>query len=371
MVARLAAKAIHARDMLDGMEPITHLMTGACLARAGFNRKAAYATVAMVLAAEAPDLDTLWSIDGPIAAFQHHRGWTHTFVGLPVEAAIVVGTIWLVHRWRNRRDEGPTADGNTHGRAPVRWGRLYCFALIALLSHLLLDWTNNYGLRPFFPFNPRWYAGSFVFIFEPVMFLLLLIALVAPSLFGLINSEVGARRPAYRGRGWAIFALVAIVALWGWRAAEHQKAVQLAMAGDYGAEVLRVSASPYPVNPFRWHAVVETPRTYHLATIDTFNDVAAIGGQGDILYKPPTTLATLVAKRSWLGRVYLDWSSWPIVTDTGINPEGLTTVTFHDPRFMYDTSFMQGREDPPLAGEVYVNDDRRVVRMEMDGHIQR
>ena len=28
------------------MEPITHLMTGACLARAGFNRKAAYATVA-------------------------------------------------------------------------------------------------------------------------------------------------------------------------------------------------------------------------------------------------------------------------------------------------------------------------------------
>ena len=34
---------------------------------------------------------------------------------------------------------------------------------------LLLDWTNNYGLRPFFPFNPRWYAGSFVFIAEPVM----------------------------------------------------------------------------------------------------------------------------------------------------------------------------------------------------------
>ena len=33
------------------MEPITHFMTGACLARAGFNRKAAYATLAMTLAA--------------------------------------------------------------------------------------------------------------------------------------------------------------------------------------------------------------------------------------------------------------------------------------------------------------------------------
>lgn len=56
------------------MEPVTHLLTGACLARAGFNRKAAYATLAMVLAAEVPDLDMLWAIKGPVAAFQHHRG---------------------------------------------------------------------------------------------------------------------------------------------------------------------------------------------------------------------------------------------------------------------------------------------------------
>ena len=39
------------------MDPITHFMTGACLARAGCNRKAAYATLAMTLAAEAPDLE--------------------------------------------------------------------------------------------------------------------------------------------------------------------------------------------------------------------------------------------------------------------------------------------------------------------------
>jgi len=67
------------------MEPITHFLTGACLARAGFNRKAAYATLAMTLAAEAPDLDTLWSAGGPVAAVQHHRGITHTLVGLPFE----------------------------------------------------------------------------------------------------------------------------------------------------------------------------------------------------------------------------------------------------------------------------------------------
>src|SRR5580692_11352266 len=244
------------------MEPITHLMTGACLARAGFNRKAAYATVAMTLAAEAPDLDTLWSIDGPIAAFQHHRGWTHTFIGLPIEAAIVVGAIWLVHRWRSRRGKTAAAVAGSRATAPVRWGLLYCFALIALLSHLALDWTNNYGLRPFFPFNPRWYAGSFVFIFEPVLFLILLVALLAPSLFGLINSEVGARRPAFRGRGWAIAGLLAMAAVWTFRYLEHDKALRLAEVAVESGTIetsdvspmvpSRVFASPHPINPYRW-----------------------------------------------------------------------------------------------------------------------
>jgi inner membrane protein len=355
------------------MEPITHLMTGAVLSRAGFNRKAAYATVAMTLAAEAPDLDTLWSIRGPIAGFQHHRGWTHTLLGLPLEAAVVVGVVWLGHRWYRKagKHQKPPA-------APVRWGLLYLFCIIALLSHLLLDWTNNYGLRPFFPFNPHWYAGSIVFIFEPVIFAVLLIALIAPMLFGLVNSEVGARRERFRGRGWAIAALISIVALWGLRAVEHQNAIRLVQNYDFTGEdnaqrsmqILRVSANPYPINPFRWHIVVDTPQFYLLGTADTLNDTITTHQQGDTIYKPPTTLDTLIAKRTWLGEVYLDWSSYPLVTETGTSQDGLTTVTFRDLRFMYDTSFMSGREDPPLSGAVILNADRRVIRMEMGGRIQ-
>ncbi len=348
------------------MDPITHLMTGACLARSGFNRKAAYATVAMTLAAEVPDLDVLWSIKGPIAAFQHHRGWTHTFLGLPFEAAIVGGGIWLFHRWRTRQ-----ATSSKPPKAPIRWGLLYCFSLIALLSHLLLDWTNNYGLRPFFPFNPRWYAGSFVFIFEPVLFLILLIALIAPSLFGLIGSEVGARRPTFRGRGWAIAALLGMVALWAVRLFEHQKAMQLAQSADRnGAAVLRVAADPYLINPFHWQTVVETTQYYQISSADTFSDTMASNNQAQIIYKPPTTLATLVAKRSWLGEIYLDWSQFPVVSETGTDPDGLTIVSFRDLRFFYDMPIFSGRGKTPLSGTVYVNADRRVVRMEMDDRVQ-
>ena len=359
------------------MEPVTHLLTGACLSRAGFNRKTAYATLVMTLAAEAPDLDTLWSLGGPVTGFEHHRGWTHALIGLPVDAAVVVGAVWLWHRWKLRRDgnkapvEGQTGRG-LREQLPVRWGLLYGFALIALLSHILLDWTNNYGVRPFFPFNPRWYAGSFVFIFEPVMFALLLIGLLAPALFGLVGGEVGVRRERFRGRGWAIFALTGVALLWGWRGWEKMSAERLALGGDYGGvEILRTSMSPYPITPFTWHAVIATADFYQLATIDTWNGVVSTTGQEDVFHQPPVTLAVLAAKRSLLGRAYLDWSQFPLVTDSGPDADGVSEVTFRDLRFMYDVSFMHGRETPPLSGIVAVNGDRKIVRMEMDGRTQR
>lgn len=377
------------------MEPVTHLMTGACLARAGFNRKAAYATLAMVLAAETPDLDALWSVDGPIAAFQHHRGITHTLIGLPFEGLLVIGVVWLVHKWRLRRAKDRLAEAVMEPgadqpvvrpltAAPVRWGLLYGFVLISLLSHLVMDWTNNYGVRPFFPFDAHWYAGSIVFIFEPVLFVVLLVALVAPALFGLIGSEVGARRGVFRGRGWAIFALFAMVVLWGWREIEHDAAVQLASTAAYGpnatgAEVLRVTASPYPVNPYHWHTVVETPNFYQTAAVDTLRSTIATDPEHDLFYKPAETTATQVAKQSKLGRAYLDWSSWPLVTDIGPvtpidDPPGTadwTEVSFRDLRFMYDAPMIQGRNNPPLSATVFVDADHRVARVQIGKHVQK
>ncbi|HZD30788.1 MAG TPA: metal-dependent hydrolase, partial [Candidatus Angelobacter sp.] len=147
------------------MDPVTHFLTGACLGRCGFNRKSALATLTMVLAAEAADLDVLWDLKGPIATFQHHRGITHTFVGAPFVAAATLGFIWLLCRSRN-------ADGQPRilrSKLPVRWTYLYWMALIAALSHILLDYTTAYGIRMFAPFNWRWYSWDIVFIIEPVI----------------------------------------------------------------------------------------------------------------------------------------------------------------------------------------------------------
>ncbi len=168
--------------------------------------------------------------------------------------------------------------------APVRWGWLYLTALIAALSHILLDWTNNYGVRPFFPFNPRWYAGNLVFIAEPILWALLLLALGMPAIFGMTDREIGARRTPFRGRGWAIFALCGMSALWSWRWLEQDKArAMIDHTQVAAAPVLRVGLEPYPVNPWRWHAILETAGYYQTAEIDTHAGTVASDPTADIL----------------------------------------------------------------------------------------
>jgi inner membrane protein len=368
------------------MEPVTHFLTGACIGRAGLNRKTAYATLAAVLAAEAADIDILWGLAGPVEELKHHRGITHTFIAVPVVAAAAVGLVWLYHRWRQKRRSRKAEAFNQNIKAPqpVHWGWLYLTALISALSHLLLDWTNNYGLRPFYPFNPRWYAGSIVFIVEPVLWALLVAAMVIPALLGLVGGEIGAKKTQFRGQGWAIFALVGMVVLWGWRWSEQGRARMLVENTEITtAPIKRMAFEPYPINPFRWHAILETGEYYQTADIDTRTGEITSDSSRQI-YKPPETAAVVAAKRTLLGQVYLDWGTWAVVRDVGpmpapgINPPQLppnrswTTVEFTDLRFgdpFPGLGKIGGRA--PLAGWVYIVDGRDDAGEAMSGREQK
>jgi len=381
------------------MEPVTHFLTGACLGRAGFNRKTAYATLAAVLAAEAADLDIFWGFAGPVDELKHHRGITHTIWAVPVVAGVVVGAVALLHLWREKRRRRHAVTAVSQGDAPIQnvkappalhWGWLYFTACVAALSHLLLDWTNNYGVRPFFPLNPRWYAGSFMFIAEPILWGLFLLAFAMPWLLGVADREIGARRTPFRGQGWAIFALSGMVVLGCVRWAEHAQAlVMLSNTNVTSEPVTRMAAEPYPVDPFRWHAILETADFYQIAEVNT--SIGTSSGsidsdpKRDVLYKPADTPAVEAAKRTPLGQVYLDWGTWAVVRDVGQEPApgmdppklppnlAWTTVEFTDLRFDY--AFIGTRTDvgrpAALAGWVYVVDGRDDAGEAMNGREQR
>jgi inner membrane protein len=341
------------------LEPITHFLTGACLGRAGLNRKTALATATLTLAAEAADLDVLGRFGGPVFSFAHHRGFTHSFLGVPLVAAAVLGFIYLIWRLHGRKTNIPDL--------PPRWRLLYLYACLAGLSHILLDYTNNYGVRPFWPFSEKWYSWDIVYIVEPVMLLLMVGGLALPSLFALVNEEIGARSRSPKGRTGATIALIGILCVWGLRDFEHRRALAALEARTYqNANPIRVSAFPYYLNPFRWSGVVETRNFFAVMWVDSSRPDVDPENNMEILYKPEETPVTLAAKKSYLGRVYLDWAQYPIIeTEKVTTPVQGYAVRFYDLRYRYPD-----RASPPLSAGVILDRELKVVE-EFFGRIRR
>jgi inner membrane protein len=168
-----------------------------------------------IVAAEFPDADLVYA--GPMVAMGklgyllHHRGHTHTVVWALVSAVV----LWAITRWwwqrgltgRERADASSAIVSRVGGRA------LLGLAVAGTLSHLLLDFSNSYGVHPFWPFDNRWVYGDAVFIVEPW----LMVVAIPPLVWG--------PRRAF-GRGVLLVVLAAIIALC-WFAGEVSPAVAL------------------------------------------------------------------------------------------------------------------------------------------------
>ena len=172
------------------MDNVTHSLAGLLLAESAVRLRArltgaepshrfrAVAAVSSLIAANLPDADLLYTGVGAerLRYMLDHRGYTHTILGAMVGAVIVAGLATLAMRWR-----APHAAT----RDDTRW--LFGLMLVSTLSHIVLDWTNSYGVHPFWPVDNRWRYGDAVFIVEPWLWVVSVPALVAAS------SRLGAR----------------------------------------------------------------------------------------------------------------------------------------------------------------------------------
>jgi inner membrane protein len=262
--------------------------------------------------------------------------------------------MYLIWRIRGRKVKDPNL--------PPRWGVLFALAYIAGLSHILLDFTNNYGVRPFWPFYEKWFSWDIIFIVEPVILVLLIGALVLPGLSALINDEIGVRSRGPKGRLAATVALVGMVLLWGARDFEHRLAVGKLQENVYrDATPLRVSAFPYWWNIFRWSGVVETTNLFAVTPVNSGGALFDPEYQMQVLYKPEETAVTLAAKRSYLGRVFLDWAKYPITETERVSDPSGYVVRFKDLRFHYPE--MSRRN--PLSASVRLDENLNVIGYSM------
>jgi inner membrane protein len=122
----------------------------------------------MAIGSNAPDLDFIQSrITGSkLDYLLHHRGHTHTILGAVVLSLLLYACCEAWCRWRRQH------------LSPRDRLQLMCVGLLASLLHIALDFTNSYGVHPFWPLDNRWYYGDSVFIVEPLFW-----AACAPLVF--------------------------------------------------------------------------------------------------------------------------------------------------------------------------------------------
>src|SRR5579884_2317929 len=156
------------------MDPPTHSLTGLMLSRAGFDRLHRRAPITLILAANAPDIDGLSLFGGLLPYIEYHRGLPHSLIFMPVMAALAPLVVC-----------GFTRDFGG-------WLRLYIMSFVAIASHLLLDWTNTYGIRLLLPFSSEWFHLDLNSLTDAWIMAVLLIAWLMVYLVRLVHNEIGA-----------------------------------------------------------------------------------------------------------------------------------------------------------------------------------
>ena len=264
----------------------------------------------MVLAANVPDVDVVSLFGGGLNYLKWHRSYTHALASAPVMALIPV---LILFAFRAR---------------PTIWA--YFFSLLGVLSHLVLDWTNVYGIRLLLPFSSTWVRLDQTDVVDPWIWAVLLLAVAAPALGKLVSSEIGAKAGPGPRRGWAWFALIAVLAYDGARYAAHTRA--LAVMGSHiynGTIAKRLTALPDRMNPWRWRGVAEGEGFVDIVPIDLGGEFDPADGR--IEYAPDPNPAIDVARRTPAFEEFGRFNQLPFWKVTPL-PDG-TRVELIDLRF--------------------------------------
>jgi len=295
------------------MDNLTHALTGLMMSRA-MMKPAPRAAVMMILAANVPDIDVVSGLGGSLSYLEWHRGYTHSLAFAPLLAVIPLLVVW---------------------RFSLRY---YLFSLAGVFSHLLLDWTNVYGVRLLLPFSGRWLRLDQTDIVDPWILTIFFLALAAPALARMVGSEIGSKKTSGARRGWAYFALAAVLTYEGARSAAHSRAIGVINAHLYNGSIPeRINAFPDRMNPWRWRGVVEAADFVDILPVDLAGQFDPTDGR--IEYSAAPSPAIEAAKRTRPFEIFGRfnqvpfWRTTPVVDGTLVELIDLRFGTPQTPGF--------------------------------------
>lgn len=355
------------------MDNITHSLVGLAVAKAGLEKLSPTATLASIVAANAPDADIIYLLAGDRWSFlAHHRGLSHSIIGTFTLALLIPLIFYSIDI---------LIASATNRERVVSFKGLLITCLAVAPTHPLLDWTNNYGVRLLLPWSSRWFYGDLVFIVDPFMWLviggaaflasspsrkqlILWLGLAAvltlivffgaserlgePHLFWfriLWIGGLGCATVLFRlerlvrwKRTIALAGLTIVVLYWGGLFSLHAHALSksrneaAAIASSRGENVLEIAAMPTLANPFEWRTVFTTE-----SSIYRFDLLLS----SSRLRSEPVRFERLNAVNAWLkeaqsdrrARIFLGFARFPVARVVDPSCMEQTLVQFADLRY--------------------------------------
>jgi inner membrane protein len=196
-------------------------------------------------AAAFPDLDFVTGYLTPLAYLHHHRGITHSFVLLPLWAALVA--LIFAALWRFRPP----------------WRAYVGVAAIGIATHIVGDLITAFGTMIFAPISDARFALSTTFIIDLTFSGIIVAGLIACAIWR------ATRAPALAG-------LAVLAAYVGFQWMMQQQAIDFGArhARAAGLQDARVTAVPRPVSPFNWTVFVEEAGRYRYAHVNLIRKIA-------------------------------------------------------------------------------------------------
>ncbi len=290
------------------MDNVCHTLVGAVCAEAGLKRWTRYGGATLMIAANLPDLDALvFATDVPSVSFR--RGWTHGILAQLVLPFAFAAVMWSIGRL------GP---GSARGSPGVRWWPLVLLSFVGVLSHVGLDYLNNYGIRLLMPFSGRWFYGDAVFIIDPWLW----VALATGIILARRHDRV---KPARVALGVSMVYITVMLA--SATAARHL--VMNAWQRDHGRPPDALMVGPFPVDPLRKAVIVDAGDHYETGTFTWLTrDVRYNAARVE---KNEDAQAAAMAREDRQVQALLVWARFPYY-ELERHPQG-TRVVVTDLRF--------------------------------------
>ncbi|HXI62494.1 MAG TPA: metal-dependent hydrolase [Pyrinomonadaceae bacterium] len=360
------------------MDNLAHSLVGLTSAKAGLDRLSPYATTVCVISANAADADFVSLLGDRWTLLKYHRGITHSVVGTIAIGILIPALAYVIER----------SVSSIRKRAPrIRFPGLLLASMVAAATHPVMDWTNNYGVRPLLPWSGRWFYGDLVFIADPYIWLTLgalaflmtsnsrsklfgwsFIGLIATLVVGAASRQNGLESGAVRiafvvwiiglltviglrffgvqrkvGQRAALTALALLMVYWIGLGFAHRAAaaetllIANRIAAPQNERVIRAATMPTEANPFRWQSVAETDAAIYKFAVSVVSDSPDINNKGAVtrFEKPAGQEAQLVsiAERDRRTQALLGFARFPLGRVNTDNCAGQALVQFADLRY--------------------------------------